>query len=189
MKLLESGQDAGAGAWLDPYDLDVLMTDSMWGGAALLITGPHVVASITHGDHLPLLELAGTHHRRDRETTDTDIFTTRFTRDDIGLLYVNAGPTKIGIEFDVPDEHPLRISDGIDVPDIPNDSLELIVDHVRAHAGMRRAFPRGMAVRLHFRNYRDEIRAGGWVYQNRTFRHYDSERSLCAELCPRRIVH
>jgi hypothetical protein len=189
MKLLESGQDASAGAWLDPYDLDVLMTGSLWGGAALLITGPHVVASITHGDHLPLLELAGTHHRCDRETTDTDVFARQFTKHDIGLLYVNAGPTKVGVEFDVPDEHPLRMSDDIDVPDIPNESLELIVNHVRAHAGMRRAFPRGMAVRLHFRNYKDEILAGGWVYENRAFRHYASERSLCAELWHRRMMH
>ena len=187
--LLESEQDDSEGTWLDPHDLDILMTSSKWGGATLLITGPHVIASITHSDHLPLLKLAGTRHRCNRETTDTDVFATRFTKDDIGLLCLNAGPTKVGVEFDVPDEYPLRMSDDIDVPDIPNESLELIVNHVRAHAGMRRAFPRGMELRIHFRNYRDEIRAGGWVYENRAFRHYDSERTLCAELCPRRIMH
>ena len=39
MKLLESGQDAGAGAWLDPYDLDVLMTDADLGRAFTLSDG------------------------------------------------------------------------------------------------------------------------------------------------------
>jgi hypothetical protein len=188
LQLLASERDDIGRTWLDPHDLDSLLTPSHWNGAAFLIAGRHLIATTSYCDHLPMLAVAGMSHRQSRDTTDTNVFQEHFTADDIGLLYGNAGPGKAAIEFDVPDDPPLRKSNGIVAPALPSHVLASIVSYVRGHAGMRNAFPRGMQTRLHFRNYTEDIGAAGWVYEDSAFRHYGSEKSLCDELC-RRVLH
>jgi hypothetical protein len=103
----------------------------------------------------------------------------------IGLLRGNAGASGVAIEFDVPNLFPLRRQfDGLMVPDVPAKSLDLLEAHVREHADMRATFPRGMRLRIHFRNYRCEVSVGGWIYEEHVFRNYDDQRASFIELCP-----
>jgi len=186
LKLLDRDLETNGRTWLDPRGLDKLMPTGPYNAAAFLIVGPTVIA--TTGplmEHLDLLTLAGMDYGQDQWTTDTEFFSPHFSRGTIGLLRGNAGASGVAIEFDVPDRFPLRRQfNGIMVPDVPAKSLDLLEAHVREHAGMRAAFPRGMQLRIHFRNYRSEINAGGWIHEEHVFRNYDDQRALFIELCP-----
>ena len=185
MKLLDRDLETNGRTWRDPRGLDKLMQTGPYHAAAFLIVGPTVIA--TTGplmEHLDLLTLAGMDYGQDRWTTDTEFFSPDFSGGTIGLLRGNAGASGVAIEFDVPDRFPLRRQfNGIMVPDVPAKSLVLLEAHVREHAGMRAAFPRGMRLRIHFRNYRSEINAGGWIHEEHVFRNYDDQGALFSELC------
>jgi hypothetical protein len=194
MELLDLGLDLGldldldgdGGTWLNPVDVDILMENSPWRGAMLLIVGRAVLATTGPvAEHILLLSHATQRFGRGRVTTGTDLFQREFSRAKIGMLYVSAGAAGVAVEFDVPREWPLRkYSNGVSAPAVPIERLELIIDHVREHAAMREAFPRGMQIRLHFRNYTRKVKAGGWVYENGEFREYEDEDTLCDDLCP-----
>jgi hypothetical protein len=185
MKLLDRDLETNGRTWLDPRGLDKLMQTGPYNAAAFLIVGPTVIA--TTGplvEHLDLLTLAGMDYGQDQWTHDTEFFSPHFSRGTIGLLRGNAGASGVAIEFDVPDRFPLRRQfDGMMVPDVPAKSIDLLEAHVREHAGMRAAFPRGMRLRVHFRNYRSEINAAGWIYEEHVFRNYDDQRALFSDLC------